>query len=210
MGAKPVNGGHAPPIPRRQTGEPVLGRRRAQIVPDGDLMLKKLGRHDGTDGVAPPVFRPRRATSIAVETREGLKPARLQLPAQYVSLDHASSIADENGATPRPGRKRRGPGETEAQWSHAWEDDGTESTVQSLIVSWSGLGPLRGPTRRSRTPGERRAQNFRFGRTPSTPACSTVGSSLVAGDSSPRRRRGLSSFDVTGETRLSPRMRGPL
>ena len=107
-------------------------------------MLKKLGRHDGTDGVAPPVFRPRRATSIAVETREGLKPARLQLPAQYVSLDHASSIADENGATPRPGRKRRGPGETEAQWSHAWEDDGTESTVQSLIVDlleWIGPTP---------------------------------------------------------------------
>lgn len=81
MGTKPVGGRHTPPIPRRQAAKPVLGCRRAEVVANGDLMLKKLGGDDCADGVTPPVFRPRGAASIAVEAREGLKSARLQLSA---------------------------------------------------------------------------------------------------------------------------------
>ena len=96
MGTEPVGGGHAPPVAGTQSGEPVFGHRRGEIVANGSLVLEKLGGDDGANCVAPQILRSTRATTVAVEARNGIGTTGLQWPTHDVAIGHGPlSLLDQ-------------------------------------------------------------------------------------------------------------------
>jgi len=71
VGLQPPARAHAPAIPRLESREPELRSWRAQVVPDGTLMLKEFCGHHRADGVRAEIIRAGRAAAIAVEARQG-------------------------------------------------------------------------------------------------------------------------------------------
>jgi hypothetical protein len=94
MGAKPVDGGHAPPVAGHKARESVLRHRRRQIIANPTLMFEEFGGDHRTDRVTAKVFRSRRAAAVSIETRHGVIAARLQRTTKDISVCHRSSIAE--------------------------------------------------------------------------------------------------------------------
>jgi hypothetical protein len=79
MGTQPICSGDAPSIAGYQSWKPVLRHRGGEIVADSLLVVEKFSRDNGANGVASTIFRPRYATTVSVEPRDGVCATRLQL-----------------------------------------------------------------------------------------------------------------------------------
>src|SRR3954452_15035165 len=106
VGSQPVDRGHAPAVARLEAGEAVRGHGRAQVVADLALVLQELRRDDRAEGVAAAVVGPRAAAAVAVEARERVGSARLELAAEDVAGDRAHGprtvpLGSEGMAVPR-------------------------------------------------------------------------------------------------------------
>jgi hypothetical protein len=93
VGAQPVQRGNAPAIAGQETGEPILGNRRQQVVTDGTLVLQERSCHYSADGVPADVLGPARTAAVAVVAGEWVGAARFQRTAQHVAIRHVFSIA---------------------------------------------------------------------------------------------------------------------
>ena len=93
VGLQPPARAHAPAISRLQSREPELRSWRAQVVPDGPLMLEEFCGHHRADGVRAEIIRAGRAAAIAVEARQGCPRAFGQFPTEHVSIGHGPTVA---------------------------------------------------------------------------------------------------------------------
>lgn len=75
----PCLGADAPPVARREAGEPVLGHRRDQIVPLGARELQEPLGDQAANGMQAPVVAVSIAAAIPVPSRQGVGRASLQL-----------------------------------------------------------------------------------------------------------------------------------
>ena len=82
----PPDGDHAPPVARLETGEAVLGARRAQVVAEVLLHLQEVGGHHRAHGVPAQVVGAAPAAPVAVEAGHRLGAAGLQWAAEHVAL----------------------------------------------------------------------------------------------------------------------------
>jgi hypothetical protein len=93
VGTQPVSGGYAPAVAGDQAREAVLRYRRTEVVADPALMLEKLGRHHGADGVAALVLDTGAAAPVAIKAGDGVGATALERPTEHVTVDHCASIA---------------------------------------------------------------------------------------------------------------------
>ena len=106
--AQPVGGRHAPPVSRHQPGEAELWHGGGQVVADAALVLEELLSYHRADRVTSPVFGPRGAAAIAVETGKRVSSTWLKLAAEYISVAHPRSI-DSTGLHPQDSTTERRP-----------------------------------------------------------------------------------------------------
>src|SRR5918998_1325018 len=88
VGVQPVRGGHAPAIAGRQARESEERHGRDEVVADPALVLEELGGDNRADRVAATVLRAGRAAAVAVEARQRVGAAWLQVAAEDVALGH--------------------------------------------------------------------------------------------------------------------------
>jgi hypothetical protein len=100
--AQPGVGRHAPAVPGLEAGKVVLGRRRAQVIPDAPLILEKFSGHDGADRVTPQVTGAGTAAAVAVEAGERVGAARLERAAEHIALHRESIVARIGRGERRP------------------------------------------------------------------------------------------------------------
>ena len=91
--AQPVDRGDAPAVAGHEAGEAVERHRRREVVADRALVLEELGGHDRADRVAAEVLGPGAAAAVAVEARDRVGPAGLEVAAEDVAFWHVRSIA---------------------------------------------------------------------------------------------------------------------
>ena len=88
VGAKPVDGGHAPAVTGYQARKAVLGHGCHQVVPDGPLMFQELGGDHRADGVTAHVFGATRTATVAVEAGQRIGAARFEHPPEHIAISH--------------------------------------------------------------------------------------------------------------------------
>src|SRR6478735_1771767 len=142
VGARPVGGRDAPAVARVQAGELVLRHRRREVVADASLVVEELGGDHRADGVAAQVLRAGAAAPVAVEARDRVGPAGLELLPQDVELGLLTH--DRASLTPAS-RRSAGPRRPSA----------------GSTAAWSRRSPPTGPPAPSRSPRRRRCASPR-------------------------------------------------
>lgn len=103
MREEPIPRRDAPAVAGHQTWETVLRHRADQIVPDAALVFEELGRDDSTDRVAVDVLGAGIAAPVAVPTRNGVEPARLEVTAKHIAFGHHAKYGDFTDIDQLPG-----------------------------------------------------------------------------------------------------------
>ena len=89
----PVGSGHTPPITGDEPGEPVLGHRGRQIVANRLLVFEKLGGHDRTDGMTPPVPGCGPTRTVTEPSGHRIDAAPDQVATENIEITHVSTIS---------------------------------------------------------------------------------------------------------------------
>ena len=87
MRPQPIRRGHTPPVSGNETGESILGHRRAQVVADLTLVIEKFFSDNRANRVTSDVFHACGAITIPVEAGERVGAAWVQIAAEDVLAD---------------------------------------------------------------------------------------------------------------------------
>ncbi len=142
VGLQPVGRRHTPTVPRRQSGEPVLGHRSAEVIADASLVLEELPGDHGTHRVAAQVLGPGMARAVAIEAGQRVTTTGLELAPEHIPVCHSLEyrlLADNNANE----HLENHPRDTRTMASHRvgpFQVEGAKDTIRTVLGAATLIG----------------------------------------------------------------------